>query len=104
MEFNEFTDAANEWQAVYGPRERDLLRFPWIHAMRRLFILLVLTLAIWSSGLAQNQPDDAQLLALIKELQTQQAQIADNQAKIESKIADLAETVRLARIYSKREK
>jgi hypothetical protein len=72
--------------------------------MKRLFVLFGISFAIFSSGLAQNQPDDAQLLALIKELQAQQAQIADNQAKIESKIADLAESVRLARIYSKREK
>jgi len=53
---------------------------------------------------AAQTPDPNQeqkLLALIKEVQTQQAQLAENQAKIEEK---LAETIRTTRIYSKREK
>ena len=69
-------------------------------------ILLSLTLLLFSSGAAQTPEtrQEEQLLALIKELQTQQAQIADNQAKIDSKLAEVAETIRVARIYSKREK
>jgi hypothetical protein len=76
--------------------------------MTRIFvaIFLSLTLLFFSSGAAQTpetRPEE-QLLALIKEVQSQQAQIADNQAKIDSKLAEVAETIRVARIYSKREK
>ena len=42
------------------------------------------------------------MLAALKELQTQQAAIAENQAKIDAKLATLAEALRLARIYSSR--
>ncbi|HEV2994890.1 MAG TPA: hypothetical protein VGW99_02940 [Chthoniobacterales bacterium] len=69
-------------------------------------LLLSLTLLLFSSGAAQTpetRPEE-QLLALIKEVQAQQAQIADNQAKIDSKLAEVAETIRVARIYSKRGK
>ena len=76
--------------------------------MRRfsLAILLLLAPVIFTSSIAQTaqSKDEERLLALIQEVQTQQAQMADNQAKIESKLADLAELIRQARIYSKREK
>jgi len=73
--------------------------------MKRIFLALFLpgTLMVMSFSAAQT-PDPNQeqkLLALIKEVQTQQAQLAENQAKIEEK---LAETIRTTRIYSKREK
>jgi hypothetical protein len=76
--------------------------------MTRIFvaIFLSLTLLLFSSGAAQTpetRPEE-QLLALIKEVQSQQAQIADNQAKIDGKLAEVAETIRVARIYSKRGK
>lgn len=51
---------------------------------------------------APNSPDQARILALIKEVQAQQAQIVDNEAKIETKVADVAEKVRVARIYAAR--
>lgn len=68
-------------------------------------LLVSVTLLAVSAGFAQT-PDakNEQLLALIKEVQAQQAQIADNQAKLEAKLADVAEAIRVARIYSKREK
>ncbi len=47
-------------------------------------------------------PFDPQILAAIKELQAQQTAIADSQAKIEEKLALVAEAVRVARIYSSR--
>ena len=43
-----------------------------------------------------------QLLAAVKEVQAQQALMAENQAKIEAKLATVAEAVRVARIYSSR--
>ncbi len=45
---------------------------------------------------------DEQIVALVKELQAQDAAIAQNQAAIEAKLATLAETVRVARIYASR--
>ena len=56
------------------------------------------------SGSAQNPaPDnDQRLLALIQQVKAQQAQIASNQEKIDSKLAEVAEAVRLARIFAGR--
>jgi len=76
--------------------------------MRGIFraILFSSTLLVISSGVAQtpDSKEEQRLLVLINEVQTQQAQIADNQTKIDAKLAEVAETVRVARIYSKREK
>ena len=76
--------------------------------MKRILLALLLpgTLLVVSFSAAQT-PDanqEQKLLALIKEVQTQQAQLAQNQTKIEEKLAEVAETVRSARIYSKRGK
>jgi ABC-type transporter MlaC component len=63
----------------------------------------VLTLA--SSALAQappQSPAQAELAALIKEVRAQQAAMAANQSKINEKLANLAENIRVARIYSSR--
>ena len=72
--------------------------------MSRYFILLSLMLLIFSSGIAQTATNEEQMLALVKEVQAQQAQIVENQAKIDAKLAEVAEAIRLARIYSKRGK
>jgi len=76
--------------------------------MKRILLTLLLpgTLLVMSFSAAQT-PDanqEQKLLALIKDVQTQQAQLAANQAKIEEKLAEVAETVRTARIYTKRER
>jgi hypothetical protein len=75
--------------------------------MKRLLLALLFSTTLTVPfGVAQT-PDanqEQQLLALIKEVQTQQMQMAENQAKIEEKLAAVAEIVRTARIYSKREK
>ena len=47
-------------------------------------------------------PQDQQVAVAIKEIQTQQAQIADNETKIAAKLATVVEAVRVARIYSSR--
>jgi hypothetical protein len=49
-----------------------------------------------------NEQEQQQLLALAKEVQSQQALIAENQAKIDAKLVTIAEALRLARIYSSR--
>ena len=69
-----------------------------------LAFLFAATLLISASFAQTPDPKDQQLATLIKEVQAQQSQIADNQAKIDAKLADLAETIRVARIFSKREK
>ena len=76
--------------------------------MKRILLALLLpaTLMVMSFSSAQT-PDanqEQRLLALIKEVQTQQAQLTENQAKIDEKLATVTETVRTARIYSKRGK
>ena len=53
-----------------------------------------------SSAQAPSGKDEEQLLILVKEVQAQQAQIADNQGKIDSKLTDLAETIRVARLFA----
>jgi hypothetical protein len=81
-------------------------------------VLLVGTLLLAGSGplTAQNPPpvssqftvqsqtDLKTLNALIGEVQAQQAAIAANQVQIDQKIAALAETIRTARLFSKRGK
>ena len=66
---------------------------------RFLTVLLCVTLSTMLSSIAQTpDPKDDQdtVLALAKEVQTQQAQIAANQT------ADITETLRVARIFSSR--
>ena len=50
----------------------------------------------------ESQGEQQQLLALVKEVQSQQAAIAENQTKIDAKLAAIAEALRLAKIYSSR--
>ena len=74
--------------------------------MKQLAIALAAALALTASSHAQapnaQAQQDQQMLAVIRELQTQQAAIAENQAKIDAKLATVAEALRLARIYSSR--
>jgi hypothetical protein len=65
--------------------------------------LLALTVSVLAAEPAkENEREAEQLLALVKEVQTQQATIAENQVKIDAKMAAIAEALRLARIYSSR--
>ena len=68
-----------------------------------LWALIALTL-VAGSGSAQNPTaqNEQRLLALVQEVQAQQTQIATNQEKIESKLAEVSEAVRLARIFAGR--
>jgi hypothetical protein len=73
--------------------------------MKRIFLLA----ALYSTTLVQANPagnananPEQALLQAVKEVQAQQALIAENQTKIDQQIAALTETLRLARIYSSR--
>ncbi|MCA1660061.1 MAG: hypothetical protein LC642_05955 [Verrucomicrobiaceae bacterium] len=50
----------------------------------------------------ENDREQQQILALVKEVESQQAAIAENQTKIDAKLVTIAEALRLARIYSSR--
>ena len=72
---------------------------------RNLTALILSTVLLTISFSGAQTPDanqDQRLLALVKEVQTQQAQLAENQAKIEEKLNELADTIREARLYTKR--
>jgi hypothetical protein len=63
--------------------------------------ILTLTSSVPAQAPQQN-PAQAELATLIKEVRAQQAAMAANQAKINEKLATLAESIRVARIYSSR--
>ena len=63
-------------------------------------VLLVAARAADAPGTIQQQ--EQQVLAVVKEVQNQQVAIAENQAKIDAKLATIAESLRVARIYSTR--
>ena len=72
--------------------------------MTRIVVLLCLTLATFGSLIAAEAPSPQlqQIAAITREIQAQQALIAENQAKIDAKLGTVAEAVRLARIYASR--
>jgi hypothetical protein len=75
--------------------------------MKKLKIFAALILLASSIG-AQSpappgaSPEQKQIEILINAIQQQQTRIAENQAKIDEKLAIVAETARVARIYSSR--
>jgi hypothetical protein len=74
--------------------------------MKRLALAAAALVACAASTDAQapnaNAQQDQQIVTIVRELQAQQAAIAENQMKIEAKVAALAEAIRVARIYSSR--
>jgi len=72
--------------------------------MKPIALIASLALALAPGATAADpatQPEQ-QMLAVIKEIQAQQAAMAENQAKIEARLATVTETVRIAKIYSSR--
>jgi hypothetical protein len=71
--------------------------------MKTLSALLALCL-LSAPGVRAAEPskEEQQAVALAKEVQAQQATIADNQAKIDAKLVTIAEALRLAKIYASR--
>lgn len=82
---------------LYGPNLRRPQQVMKACAQHLVSLLAGLSL------IAQTcKADPQQLLAAVKDLQVQQKHIAENQTAIDSKIAAVAEDVRVARIYSSR--
>ncbi|MDQ6809053.1 MAG: hypothetical protein M3Z64_06460 [Verrucomicrobiota bacterium] len=65
-------------------------------------VLLAGLMATASAAAPATSPSEQQAVLLIKEIQTQQAAITENQAKIDAKIATIAEAIRQARIFASR--
>jgi len=76
--------------------------------MKRILLFLAFLSVIPSSMLRAaeapnaNGPTQEQLLALVKDVQSQQTTMAENQTKIDEKLVAIAEAVRVARLYSSR--
>ena len=81
-----------------------LLSIALFMKLRLLFAFCALIMLVSAAPAQSPQRDPAheELTALIKEVRAQQAAVAANQAKINEKLATLAETIRVARIYSSR--
>ena len=78
-------------------------KFPTL--MKKLTFLGLFALFLAAAGAQSPAPvnsDQARLVALLREVQAQQTQMAANQTKIDEKLATLAETIRVAKIYSSR--
>lgn len=91
------------------PREYDLLleerdRFAPMKSFSLIAtcLLALLVTAPAAEPSKENEREQQQLVALAKEVQAQQAAIAENQTKIDAKLAAIAEALRQARIYSSR--
>ena len=54
------------------------------------------------SGQTSGTKDDQDLLALVSDVQAQQARMVDNQGKIDAKMVDVLEAIRVARIFAGR--
>ena len=76
--------------------------------MKRHLVAVIYSISLIAGSASRAQApgatDDKNLLALIKEIQAQQVQIAENQAKIDVKLAEIADTLRVARIFTSRER
>jgi hypothetical protein len=70
--------------------------------MKKLMLLGALGLFATSIGAQSTVPDPKPIEALLKEIHAQQIVIAENQAKIDAKLATLGEVIRVARIYGSR--
>jgi outer membrane murein-binding lipoprotein Lpp len=71
--------------------------------MKTIARFILVTAVIGALPLAAQTPNaDDELLGLIKDLNAKQTQLADNQAKMDSKVSDLVEAIRVARLLMSR--
>ena len=71
--------------------------------MTKIFVVVLILLilaATLGTGVAQDPPSP--IFEVVKALQQQQAQLAENQNNIDQKIADLGESIRVARLFMSR--
>lgn len=73
-----------------------------LSALTAFFSLALLVAAPAAEAPGASQQQEQQVLAVAKEVQGQQAAIAENMAKIDAKLATIAEALHTARIYSSR--
>jgi hypothetical protein len=66
------------------------------------FCALITLISSAPAQAPQHNSPQGELAALIKDVRAQQAAIAANQVKLNEKLATLAESIRVARIYSSR--
>ncbi|MEY2564666.1 MAG: hypothetical protein QOH88_2859 [Verrucomicrobiota bacterium] len=66
------------------------------------FFLALLNVALGADAPNAADQQNQQVLAVAKEVQTQQLAIAENQGKIDAKLATIAEYLRVARIWAGR--
>ena len=76
-------------------------RLPVLAALCSLSFLVAASAAEAPTAI---QEEVEQVLAVAKAVQAQQTAIAENQAKIDAKLAAVAENVRVARLYATRAK
>jgi hypothetical protein len=69
--------------------------------MMKTFALIVI-LVVAGGLVTKAQDGSAQLFDAVNALKRQQAEIVDNQAKLDEKLADVAEKIRAARIFMSR--
>lgn len=71
--------------------------------MKRNLVAVIFSITLIAGSAVRGQAPDAndeeKLLAFVQELKARQLQIADNQAKIDAKVTDLEETIRISRIF-----
>ena len=94
-------------RAEYDLLSRGLNRFCTMKRFPALTAFCSLTFLALSAAPAAEAPNAdqqqiEQVLALAKEVQVQQVAIAESQAKIDAKLATIAEALHTARIYSSR--
>ena len=77
-------------------------RLPALTVFCALFWLVAASAAPTAEAPTASQQQVQQVLAVAKEVQVQQVAIAENQAKIDAKLATIAENIRVARIYATR--
>jgi hypothetical protein len=73
-----------------------------LSALTAFFSLALLVAAPAAEAPGAGQQQAQQVLAVAKEVQGQQAAIAENMVKIDAKLATIAEALHTARIYSSR--
>lgn len=68
--------------------------------MKHIVLIVIALFAI--CGITGAQDSSAQLFNAVNALKQQQAELADNQTKLDQKIADVGETIRVARLFMSR--